>query len=83
MASLLPLAALSLTIGFSETVFWRGWVLLRLEEGFGIVPTLIRDGLSLPVLSAVGLAEVMIVIWVLVWLAARHFKKAARREADA
>jgi hypothetical protein len=45
LASLLPLAALSLTIGFFEAVFWRGWVLLRLEEAFGLVPTLIRDGL--------------------------------------
>jgi membrane protease YdiL (CAAX protease family) len=39
--SLLPLLALSLTIGFFEAVFWRGWVLLRLEEAFGIVPAIL------------------------------------------
>jgi hypothetical protein len=34
---LLPLLALALAIGFFEAVFWRGWVLLRLEEAFGII----------------------------------------------
>lgn len=38
---LLPLVALALTIGFFEAVFWRGWVLLRLEEAFGIVPAIV------------------------------------------
>jgi hypothetical protein len=38
---LLPLVALSLTIGFFEAVFWRGWVLLRLEESFGIIPAIL------------------------------------------
>ena len=35
---LLPLIALSLAIGFFEAVFWRGWVLMRLEEAFGFIP---------------------------------------------
>jgi len=35
---LIPLLALALAIGFFEAVFWRGWVQLRLEEAFGIVP---------------------------------------------
>ena len=35
---LLPLLALSLAIGFFEAVFWRGWVLMRLEEAFGFLP---------------------------------------------
>lgn len=36
-----PLLALSLTIGFFEAVFWRGWVLLRLEEAFGVIPAIL------------------------------------------
>lgn len=39
--SLLPLVALALSIGFFEAVFWRGWVQLRFEEAFGIVPAII------------------------------------------
>lgn len=38
LEKLLPLIALSLTIGFFEAVFWRGWVLNRLEEAFGFIP---------------------------------------------
>src|SRR6185436_18127969 len=38
---LLPLVALALAIGFFEAVFWRGWVLLRLEEAFGIIPAVL------------------------------------------
>lgn len=38
---LLPLLALALAIGFFEAVFWRGWVLLRLEEAFGIIPAIL------------------------------------------
>jgi membrane protease YdiL (CAAX protease family) len=37
----LPLLALALAIGFFEAVFWRGWVLLRLEDAFGFIPALI------------------------------------------
>jgi membrane protease YdiL (CAAX protease family) len=126
---LIPLVALALTIGFFEAVFWRGWVLLRLEEAFGIIPaillgsalyalyhigygmplsemvflffigvmfavvfrltrsililwpvfqpmgqlvTLIQDGLTLPLLAALGFAEVLILMLVLVWLANRY-----------
>ena len=43
---LLPLVALALAIGFFEAVFWRGWILLRLEEAFGIIPAvLVGSGL--------------------------------------
>lgn len=38
---LLPLIALALCIGFFEAFFWRGWVLLRLEESFGMIPAII------------------------------------------
>jgi CAAX protease family protein len=37
----LPLIALALCIGFFEAVFWRGWVLLRLEESFGTIPAIV------------------------------------------
>lgn len=124
-----PLVALALSIGFFEAVFWRGWVLLRLEEAFGIIPavllssvlyaayhvgyamparemiflffigimfaaafrltrnililwpvfqpmgqlvTLVRDKLTLPLLSALGFAEVLILMLVFVWLARRY-----------
>ncbi len=129
---LVPLIALALSIGFFEAVFWRGWVLLRLEESFGTIPailfgsalyaayhigygmpasemiflffiglmfatvfrltknvfilwpifqpmgqlvTLIKDGLTLPLLASLGFIEVLIVMLVLVWLAARYQKK--------
>jgi len=131
---LLPLIALALTIGFFEAVYWRGFVLLRLEEAFGLIPavilgsalyaayhigygmplsemvflffigvmfavvfrltksvfilwplfqpmgqlvTLAKDGLSLPVLAALGFAEALAVMWVLVWLAQRYYRKRA------
>jgi membrane protease YdiL (CAAX protease family) len=132
LEQLVPLVALALAIGFFEALFWRGWVLLRLEESFGIIPavllgsllyalyhigyampvdemvflffigvmfavvfrltksvfilwpafqpmgqlvTLIRDGLTLPLISALGFVEVLIAMLVLVWLAARYYRK--------
>ena len=138
LESLLPLIALALAIGFFEAIFWRGWVLLRLEECFGLIPaivigsvlyaayhigygmplsemvflffigvmyavafritknvfmlwpvfqpmgqlvTLIRDGLSLPLLASLGFLEVLAVMWALVWLAARYTKKQAAQQA--
>ena len=137
---LVPLVALALAIGFFEAVFWRGWVLLRLEEAFGIIPaillgsvlyalyhvgygmpasemvflffigvlfavifrltknvfilwplfqpmgqlvTLIKDGLTLPLLAALGFAEVLILMFVLVWLAARRQRKHQKQESAA
>ena len=133
----LPLVALALSIGFFEAVFWRGWVLTRLEESFGTIPaillgsalyavyhigyampasemfflffigimfavvfrltknifilwpvfqpmgqlvTLIRDKLTLPLLSSIGFAEVLIAMLVLVWFAARYQKKHSIKE---
>lgn len=132
LAELAPLIGLALTIGFFEAVFWRGWVLLRLEDAFGLIPavligsalyalyhigygmpageigflfligllyaaafrltknvfilwpvfqpmgqlvTLIRDGLALPPLAALGFIEVLVVMLALVWLAARYHRK--------
>ena len=37
----MPLAAPALAIGFFEAIFWRGWVLLRLEEAFDIIPAIV------------------------------------------
>lgn len=37
----LPLIALALCIGFFEAFFWRGWVLMRLEESFGMIPAIL------------------------------------------
>jgi len=127
-----PLIALALCIGFFEAFFWRGWVLLRLEESFGMIPaillgsalyaayhigygmpssemiflffigimfavafrltknifilypifqpmgqlvTLIKDKLTLPLAASIGFFEVLIVMFVLVWLAGRYLKK--------
>jgi membrane protease YdiL (CAAX protease family) len=36
-----PLLCMALAIGFFEAVFWRGWVQLRLEEAFGIIPSIV------------------------------------------
>ena len=37
-ANLLPLLTLVLTIGLFEAIFWRGWVQMRLEASFGVIP---------------------------------------------
>jgi uncharacterized protein len=36
-----PLLCMALAIGFFEAVFWRGWVQLRLEQAFGILPAIV------------------------------------------
>lgn len=129
---LLPLLALSFAIGLFEAVFWRGWVLLRLEDAFGLIPavllgsalyalyhigyamplseiaflfligvlyavtfrltrnifvlwplfqpmgqmvTLLKSGLSLPLLASLGFFEVLILMAVLIWLANRSYRK--------
>ena len=129
LGKFVPLIALSLSIGFFEAVFWRGWILLRLEESFGTIPaillgsalyaayhigyampviemiflffigimfaivfrltrnifilwplfqpmgqlvTLIKDGLTLPLLASLGFFEVLIVMLAMVWLAGRY-----------
>jgi hypothetical protein len=41
----IPLLTLSLAIGFFEALFWRGWVLLRLEEAFGVIPAILLGSL--------------------------------------
>ena len=132
MSELLPLIALTLAIGFFEALFWRGWVLLRLEEAFGpcsradlgsalyaayhigygmavsemvflffiglmfavifrltkniftLWPlfqpmgqliTLMKENLPLPLIAALGFLEVLAVMFVLIWLAGRYYRK--------
>lgn len=139
LAQLLPLAALALAIGFFEAVFWRGWVLLRLEDAFGVIPaillgallyaayhigygmplgeigflfiigimfavafrltrsvfilwplfqpmgqlvTLTRDGLSLPIMATLGFGEVLALMTLFIWLAARYHRKHAETSQD-
>ena len=42
---LLSLATMALAIGLFEAIFWRGWVQLRLEEAFGILPSILLASL--------------------------------------
>ena len=41
MIELLPLITMALAVGFYENIFYRGWVQLRMEECFGIIPGVI------------------------------------------
>jgi CAAX protease family protein len=41
LLELAPLIGLALAIGFFEALFWRGWMLLRLEEAFGLIPAIL------------------------------------------
>lgn len=132
-----PLIILALSIGFFEAFFWRGWVLLRLEKAFGIIPaiiagsllysayhigygmdfsemrflffigimfaivfrltknililwpffqpmgqlvTLIRDKLELPLISMVGFGEILIAMFIIIWLANKYYKKQRFKE---
>jgi hypothetical protein len=38
---LLPLITMAVAVGFYENVFYRGWVQLRMEEYFGILPAIL------------------------------------------
>jgi len=42
---LVPLVAMSIAVGLFEAVFFRGWLQLRFEDAFGIVPGLILGAL--------------------------------------
>jgi membrane protease YdiL (CAAX protease family) len=50
-------------------------ILWPVFQPMGQLVTLIRDRLTLPLLSALGFAEVLILMLVLVWLAARYQRK--------
>ena len=40
-----PLVAMSLTVGLFEAIFFRGWLQMRFEEAFGLVPGLVLGAL--------------------------------------
>ena len=137
--NLLPLIALALTIGLFEAIFWRGWILLRLEDCFGIIPaivlgsilyslyhigygmpasemvflffigvmyavafritksifilwpifqpmgqlvTLIKDGLSLPLIASLGFFEALILMGFVIWVANKRAKKYHRHNTN-
>lgn len=140
-SALLPLVALALCVGFFEAVFWRGWMLSRLEESFGFLPalvissaayslyhigygmpwgemaflfligviyacvfrvtrnvfilwpvlqpmgqltTLLKDGgLQLPQIAILGFAEVLIAMFVLLFLANRFAKRVSAKATAA
>ncbi|MBR0600615.1 CPBP family intramembrane glutamic endopeptidase [Sinanaerobacter chloroacetimidivorans] len=66
---LVPLGAMALAVGFYENIFYRGWVQLKMEEFFGIIPGIFLSALiyslyhvgygmpadELPVLFIIGL----------------------------
>lgn len=64
---LVPLIALVLAIGFFEALFWRGWVFLRLEEAFGLIPALIAGSL-LYAFYHIGYGMTMAEISFLFWI---------------
>ena len=43
--ALVPLLAMTLAVGFFEAVFFRGWLQLRFEAAFGVVPGLLLAAL--------------------------------------
>ena len=43
--ALVPLVVMALAVGFFEAVFFRGWLQLRFEEAFGVVPGLLLGAL--------------------------------------
>lgn len=43
--SLVPLVTMALAVGLFEAVFFRGWLQLRFEEAFGVVPGLLLGAL--------------------------------------
>jgi hypothetical protein len=41
----IPLVVMALAVGLFEAIFFRGWLQLRFEEAFGLVPSLILGAL--------------------------------------
>ena len=64
---MVPLIALSLAVGFFEAVFWRGWVLPRLEEAFGLLPAVLLGSLlyaAYHIGYAMPLEEITFLFWI-------------------
>jgi len=67
----------AVTFRLTKNIF----LLWPLFQPMGQLVTLIKDGLSLPLLGALGFFEAWIVMVALVWLAARYHNKARVRDA--
>ncbi|MCZ7574491.1 MAG: hypothetical protein M5U01_38570 [Ardenticatenaceae bacterium] len=44
--AMVPLVAVALTVGLFEAVFFYGWLQLRFEEAFGVIPSLLLASLA-------------------------------------
>ncbi len=76
MEQLLPLVALALTIGYFEALFWQSiFILWPVFQPMGQLVTLINDGLTLPLLAALGFAEAFVLMLVLIYFAARYYRR--------
>lgn len=42
---MIPLATMALAVGIYENIFYRGWVQLRMEEYFGIIPAILLSAI--------------------------------------
>ena len=57
------------------------FILYPLFQPMGQLITLIKDGLTLPLISSLGFVEALTAMFVLVWLAGRYHKKHSRQES--
>lgn len=67
LEKLLPLFTMTLAIAFFEALFWRGWVLLRLEEAFGIIPAVVLGSLlyaAYHIGYGMPLSEISFLFWI-------------------
>lgn len=67
MEQVAPLLVLALAIGFFEALFWRGWVLLRLEEAFGLIPAILIGSLlyaAYHIGYAMPIEEIAFLFWI-------------------
>ncbi len=69
----------AVTFRLTNSIF----VLWPVFQPMGQMVTLVKDGLSLPLLASLGFAEVLIVMLVLVGLAARHHRRHSLQLATA
>jgi hypothetical protein len=57
------------------------FILWPVFQPMGQLVTLIRDKLTLPLISTLGFVDVLIAMLVLVWLAGRYYRKANKAPA--
>jgi hypothetical protein len=56
------------------------FILWPVFQPMGQLVTLIEDGLALPLLAALGFAEVLLVMFALIWFAQRTYNKQSSRK---